>query len=130
MKKILLISIVILTLTAVYGYAQMGGGMMGGQNGQDKMGGGMMGGQQEMGQGGMMMQVTNQMGSMMQRMSGMLEKSMGPEDTTRMSEIMRDMSKQMMDMSNIMQSGNISRDEMQMLQQKMMETEKKFDMMR
>ncbi len=121
MKKILLISIVILTLTAVYGYAQMGGGMMSG---------GMMGGQQEMGQGGMMMQATNQIGSMMQRMSGMLGKSMGPEDTTRMSEIMRDMSKQMMDMSNIMQSGNISRDEMQMLQQKMMETEKKFDMMR
>ena len=116
MKRILLISIVILTLTAVYGYAQMGGGMMGGQ--------------QEMGQGGMMMQVTNQMGSMMQKMSGLLGKSMGPEDTTRMSEIMRDISKQMMDMSNIMQSGNISRDEMQMLQQEMMETEKKFDMMR
>ena len=47
MKKLLLISAIIVALTAAYAFAQMGGGMMGGQ--------GMMGDQQgQRGQGGMM----------------------------------------------------------------------------
>jgi peptidoglycan hydrolase CwlO-like protein len=54
MKRLLLISAIIVALTAAYAFAQMGGGMMGDQQGQ-KGQGGMMGGQQgQMGQGGMM----------------------------------------------------------------------------
>ncbi len=60
MKKLLLISVIIVALTAANAFAQMGGGMMGGQQGQ-KGQGGMMGGQAMMGdqqgqkgQGGMM----------------------------------------------------------------------------
>ncbi len=52
MKKILLISVIIVALAAGYSIAQMGGGMMGGQQGQVGQGGMMGGGM--MGQGGMM----------------------------------------------------------------------------
>jgi peptidoglycan hydrolase CwlO-like protein len=60
MKKLLLISAIIVALTAAYAFAQMDGGMMGDQQGQKGQGGmmggqGMMGDQQgQKGQGGMM----------------------------------------------------------------------------
>ena len=50
MKKLLLISAIIVALTAAYAFAQMGGGMMGDQQGQQGQGG-MMGGQGMMGPG-------------------------------------------------------------------------------
>lgn len=54
MKKLLLISAIIVALTAGYAFAQMGGGMMGNQQGQTGQSG-MMGSQQgQRGQGGMM----------------------------------------------------------------------------
>lgn len=138
MKQILLISVMVLTLIG-YGYTQMGG-MMGGQSGQGRMDGGMMSGQQsQMGQSGMMMQdqgmsggmmqMMNKMGNMMQRMSGMMGEGLGPEDMKKISEITRDMSTQMMDMSNMFQTGEASQKDMQRLQQRMMETEKRLNML-
>jgi len=142
MKKLLLISAIILAVTAGYSFARMGGGMMGGQQGQ--MGqGGMMGGQQgQMGQGGMtsgqqgqmgqggMMQMMSQMGDIMQRASALMTGDMKLEDMKEISEITREMSKQMMDMSNMLRKGGASQKDMQILKQRMMETGKRLNKMR
>jgi hypothetical protein len=122
MRKILIIGILVVCLTAVYGYAQMGGGMMGGQQGEMMMQGeGMMGG---------MMQMMNQMAGMMQSISGMMREGMSAEEMRKMSEITRDMSMQMTDMSRMMGRGDVSQQEILGLEQRMMDTENRLNMMR
>jgi protein CpxP len=134
MKKLLLIGLT-LGLLASFTYAQMGGGMMGGQKGE--MGGGMMGGQQgQMGSGmmqgqqmmGGMMQNINQMSGIMQKMSEVINK-MDASRMNEMSGIMEDISKQMMNMSLMMKKGKVSQEEMQNLRREMMDTEKTLNMM-
>lgn len=113
----------------------MGGGMMGGQQsgmmgtGQGHMGqgGGMMGGQAMMGG---MMQDMNMMTGIMRQMTEMMERTPGPEHMREMSDIMQHMSVQMRDMSRIMSKGEVSPGEMEQIHQQMLETQKRFDMMK
>ncbi len=72
----------------------------------------------------------NHMGSMMQRMTGVMEQGMNTEHMKSMSEITRDMSTHMMDMSNMLKRGEASHEDMQKLHQRIMETGKRFNMMR
>ncbi len=125
MKRIVLVSIMVIALAAGVGYAQMGGEMMGGQQGQKGQGGMMMHEQQMSGD---MMQMMQHMCRMMEKTSGMM-KGMGPENMMKMSETMKDMSKHMMDMSNMMHKGSVSQEHKHNLQQKMMKTDKELDMM-
>ncbi len=137
MKKVILVSFMVIALTTGYGYAQMGGSMMGGHGHRGQEKGGMMSDQKsqtgsvmhthKMPEG--MTQTTLKMGNMMHKMSDMMGKDMGPENATKMSAIMKDMSRDMMDMSNMMKSGKISHEDMNKLQQRMMETEKRLNMM-
>ncbi len=143
MKKVYFIGLLAVLLLIPYTYT-MGGmsrGSMGDHGGQQYMGGGMMGGEQgHMGQGGAMMQGHEIMGGMMQdmnRMTGLMQRMMDvmrrTTDTSRMgtmSDIMRDMSQHMGDISRIMGKGNVSPKEMEELHQQMLQTQKRFDMMR
>jgi hypothetical protein len=72
----------------------------------------------------------HQMGNMMQMMSGMMAEGMSPANMMKMSEIVKDMSRQMMDMSNMIRSGSVSKENMEMLQRKMTETNKSLEMMK
>jgi len=123
MKKIHLVTFLIVVLLVPSAYAQMGN-MMGGYGSQKSgvmmQGQGMMGG---------MMQNMHQMSGMMQKMSNMMRKDMGTTDMIKMSEIMREMSEHMMNMSIMMKKGVASQEEMQKLHQRMIETEKKIDLM-
>lgn len=122
MKKILFIGFLVVCLTAVYGYAQMGGGMMGGQQGGTMMQGqGMMGG---------MMLMMDRMAGMMQSISDMMREGMSAENMREMSRITGDMSARMTDMSRILGRGDASQQEMQGLEQRMMDTERRLRMMR
>ncbi len=141
MKKLVTALTVVLLLVIGVVYAQMGGGMTGSQGGHDAMSRGMMGGQEgHMHEGSMlmhghemsgsMMPMMNHMGSMMQRITGFMEKGMGTEQMKGMSEIARDMSTHMMDMSNMLKRGEASHEDMHKLHQRIMETEKKFNMIK
>ena len=110
MKKMVITGIMIFAVTAGYAYAQMGGGMMGGQQGKTGQGGTMMQGTEGM------MQMMHRMTGIMQKISDMMGRGKGSENI-EMSEMMRDMSRQMMKMSNTMQSGNASREDMKTLRQ-------------
>jgi hypothetical protein len=118
MKKILLISSLIVMLVIPYTYAQMGG-----HGSQERMG--MQG--HEMMDG--MMQNMDQMTGMMKRMTGMMGQSIDEAKMRKMSDIMKDVSEHMMDMSKMMKKGSASQTEMQGLHQQMTETQKRFDMM-
>ena len=136
MKKLMVISILVIALSAVAGYFRMGIGMMDSQKGEA---GDMVMQHGEMGQGNMMMHGEKMMGGMMkdmnrmtgmmQGMSDMMEKGMSAADMAGMSEIMKEMCGHMMNMSRMMKDGNVSQDEMQKLHQQMLQTQKKFDMM-
>lgn len=128
MRKILVTGLLVVCLTAAYGYAQMGGVMMGGQQGGTMMqGGSMMQGQEMMGG---MMQMMNRMAGMMQMASSMTAEGMSAEQMRKMSGITKDMSAQMADMSRMFEQGNASKQEMQGLEQRMMDTESRLQMMR
>jgi hypothetical protein len=132
MTKTFAVSLIfVFALSVTYSFAQMGDGMMEGEQGgmmehgrmmQHK---GMMGHRQMMGD---MMGMTNQMSDMMGRLSGMM-KDMPPDRTMRASELMEDMSHQMMEMSGMMKRGRASYKEMKMLQGGMMKLQKRFSMM-
>jgi hypothetical protein len=133
MRKAFTISFVMaFILSATYGFAQMGNGMMEGQQG-----GMMEHGQQMMQHQGMMehgqmmgdmMGVTHQMSDMMGRLSGMM-KDMPHDRMMKASELMKDMSHNMMDMSRMMGSGKASYKEMKMLQGKMMKMQRRLSEM-
>ncbi len=136
MKKIFIISSLMILLTVPYAYAQMGGhrsqermgsGMMGGEQGHMGQSGMMMGGQEMMGS---MMQDMNQMTGLMRQMTDMMKGTVAPEHMKKMSDIMKNMSEQMRDMSRTMSKGEISRKEMEQIHQQMLETQKRFDMMK
>jgi hypothetical protein len=133
MKKAFAISFVIaLVLSATYGFAQTGNGMMEGQQGGMMEHGQMMmqhKGMMEHGQMmGDMMGVTHQMSDMMGRLSGMM-KDMPHDRMMKASELMKDMSHNMMEMSKMMGSGKASYKEMKMLQGKMMKMQKRLSEM-
>lgn len=129
MKKLyLIICFLILVLLVPPTYGMMCGMMDGhkdkkhtGQSGMMMQGQGMM---------GSMMKNMSHMTGMMQKMSDMMGKGMDTSNMRKMSEIMRDMSAQMMDMSRMMKKGNISQERMHELHQEMMDTQKRFEMMR
>lgn len=66
---------------------------------------------------------------MMQKMSDMIGKGMSTKNIGEMSEVMGDMSTFMMDMSRTMQRGEASQNDMQMLDRKIRDVEKRLDMM-
>jgi len=135
MKRIFLIGICVLFLTLVvsFSYAQMGGGMMGGQKGE-------MGKSQMMEQKEMMTpeetqkemkEMADQMSEVMQKIARKM-KDMTPDERKEMLKIMRDMSDQMHDMSMAMGEGwgkvhdmNRMKEEMKELQKRMAEMEGK-----
>ncbi len=136
MKRVCFISICILLLTVSFANSQMGGGMMGGQGDRDRMGGdmmgsqtgsGMMGGQEMMGG---MMQNMSQMTGIMKQMTDMMKGTMDPAHMRKMSDIMKDMSEHMRYMSGIMSKGDVSQKEMEQIHQQMIQTQKRFDMMK
>ena len=132
MKRIFLITILIMGLIVAHSFAQMGGGMMGGQKG--RMGGGMMGGQQgQMMEHKSMMSHGEMMSNMMDmtnQMSGMM-KDMPKEHMRKMSAMMRDMSKEMVEMSKIMEGGMASEKEMKKMHDRMIEMRNRIsDMMK
>ena len=135
MKRLMFISILVISLSAGSGYFQTGSSMMDGKEG--KAGSmGMQHGQMEQGRmmdgemmmGGMMKDMNRMMG-MMQGMSDMMEKGMSAADMAGMSKIMKEMCGHMEDMAGMMKEGNVSREDMQKLHKEMMETQKKFNMM-
>ena len=107
MKKVFLMVMLVLALTLNYSFAQMGGGMMGGQEDtkghtQDmKAQKGMMTPEKTQEQ---MKDMTNQMSDMMRNMAGKM-KDMKTDELTEMTKIMQDMSKQLQDMSTAMGQG-------------------------
>jgi hypothetical protein len=109
MRKLFLIGL-ILGLFASYSYAQKGQMME----------------QKEMMEN--MVGMMDQMSGMMARMPKMLVRVMPPPDVRKMMfEIIKEMSMQMMDMSKIMEKGTASDKEMKMMQDKMVQTQKKMD---
>lgn len=133
MRRIVIISVLIMALSAAYGFAQTGNYMMKGQGG-GMMGGGTMQGGRMMQRGGMMehgqmmndvMRMTDRMSRMMGKLSGVM-KDMPRDKMMEASGLMRDMSRQMLAMSRIMQRGNASNGEMKELQLRMREMQKKF----
>ena len=140
MKKLFMLSAIFtLLLTAEYGFAQMGGGMMGGQGSQKEgMGGGMqhdhkkmmdhkgmMSGDKMMGS---MMDMSSEMSDMMSQMSDMMD-GMTMADMQHMSGLMSDMGRQMTDMSMMMKKGIATDREMEAMHQKMMEMQKRMSEM-
>ncbi|NWG02797.1 MAG: hypothetical protein HXY44_08080 [Syntrophaceae bacterium] len=73
-------------------------------------------------------EVMNQMSGIMARMPGMMRKVMPPPDVREaMFEIMKDMSMQLMDISKMMEKGTASDKEMKMMQDRMVQMQKRMD---
>ena len=104
----------------------------GGMDNWEKERGGMMG-------SGMMMQGremtesmtqrSNQMVDIMKRMSIQIGKGNDSSNRKELTEVMKNMSAHMKDMYKIMNKGKVSQKDMQKLQQKMMDTDKRLNMM-
>jgi len=137
MKRIFLITILIAGLAAAYGFAQMGGGMMGGEKGQHES---MMSGEQSqsghemmqhkgmMSHGDMtvgMMDMTNQMSGMMGSMSAMM-RDMPKENMKKMSGLMKDMCSEMTKLSGMMDSGMTTDTEMNRMHERMEDMQKRI----
>jgi periplasmic protein CpxP/Spy len=102
---------------AAPGYAQMGGGMGGGQGG---MGGGMMGGQQGTGSG--MMGGQQGLGGATQQRGGATEQQEGSEaGAQQMSGIMHHMADQLMQLARQMSKGEMAAATRQRTQEQMWE---------
>ncbi|GBE04354.1 MAG TPA: hypothetical protein ENG95_04830 [Nitrospirae bacterium] len=140
MKKVYFMILLISLLVVPFVYAEMGGGMMGGQESQEQMGSSMMDGQQgNMKQGGMMLKGheimggmmlnMSQMGGLMQKMSDIMQSKIDPGSMSKMSDIMDNMSGHLKQMSGIMKQGQVSQEDMQKLHDQMLETQKKVEMM-
>lgn len=112
MKRVFSISIcvVVLTFAVSMVYAQMGGGMMGGQGHME----GML--QRHEVEGGLIHHM-GQMSRLMQQMRDMFSEKTDPESRRKLSRIMEDMSEHFMKMSAIMKKGEVSQKEMQELDQ-------------
>ncbi len=133
MKRIFVITILIIGLAAAYSFAQMGHGMMRGT--EEEMGQGHM-----MEQGhmmGSMMGVTQDMSVMMRRMSGMMggisnmSREMSGDRMHNMSNMMRDMCREMSRMADFMDKGAATDEEMKAMRNRMMEMQKQMpDLMR
>lgn len=120
-KTITGIGLLVLLLSGSFVLAQMGGGMMEGQNKS-------MHHEQMMEHGQMMsgmMGMSNQMSAMMSQMSGMM-KEMPAGQMKMMSGVMNEMSHQMQDMSMAMASGKVSANKMKRMQDRMMEIQKEM----
>jgi hypothetical protein len=126
MNKVYCMILMVSLLVVPYAYAQMGGGMMGGQGSQGHMEGMMQGHEVT---GGMMHQM-GQMSRLMQQVRDMMAEKSDAESMRKMSGLMQDMSQHLKDMSNIMKEGNASQEEMQELNQQNMMMQKKYEMMR
>jgi hypothetical protein len=139
MKRIIILSSMIIGLTIGYGYA-MEMGMMGNHGGHGNMGGSEQTGMYEMKDGhqgqsghGEMMQwqgmshhmipMMESVNGMTQRMSEIMEKDMTPEAMKEMSALMRDVSKEMGSMADLMQKGSATEEEMHKLHMKINETD-------
>jgi hypothetical protein len=115
MKKIMILTAMLIGISAAGTLAEMGGGtgdqhkqsgsMMGSQQGHKMMGDQMMGQEMMRDMHGMM----NQMNEMMQKMSGAMgdTKGMGHAKMMDMSEMMKDMSVTMKEMSEQMAKGQM-----------------------
>lgn len=142
MKKIYFIWFlaVLLLFPHTYTMGAMTRGTVGEQGGQQHMGGGMMGGQQgQMDRGEMMLhghEITggmmvnlNQMTVLMQRMTDIMQRTTEPVQMKKMSVILGDMSEHLSGMSGMMKKDNIPQKEMEELLQHMSQTQKRFDML-
>lgn len=126
MKKIYYMILMVTLLVIPYAYAQMGGGMMGGQGSQGHMEGMMQGHEVT----GVLMHNMGQMSRLMQQLREMMAGKSDAESRKQISGIMQDMSEHMLDMSRIMKKGNASQKEIQDLNQHNVMMQKKYDMMR
>lgn len=103
MKKVFLVSILILVLLTPYSFAQIGGGMISGErmvaNLQDMM---------------------SQMAGMMHHMAEMM-KDMPANKMKMMTEMMEDMSHQMIEISKMIEKGMVSEDDMKRMNDKMIQ---------
>ena len=123
-KTITGIGLLVLLLSGSFVLAQMGGGMMEGQNKRMQQEQMMEHGQMMSG----MMGMSNQMSEMMSKVSTMM-KDMPQGNMNMMSGVMKDMSHQMMDMSTAMGSGKVSAKEMKKMHDGMMEIQKHLSRM-
>jgi hypothetical protein len=149
MNKIYLMILLLGLLFVPYTYAQMGGGIMGGQETQEQKGSTMMGGQQgHMNRSGMMskdhmegmlqghevrggmMHNMGQMSRLMQQMRDMMASKPGAEHMRKISDLMLEMSEHIEEMSKIMKKGTVTEKEMQMLDQHNRKMQESYDMMR
>jgi hypothetical protein len=123
MNKTLFIGCIVVTLfIAAYSFAQTGGGMPGGQQGQ--AGGvekGPMMEHSQMMNG--MINMSNRMSAMMGKMSGTM-KDMPADRMKQMSPLMKDMSQHMMEMARIMEKGKVPENVMKNLHERMNRMEK------
>ncbi len=128
MKRMLIISILILGLVATYSFAQMGHGMMRDEAGE-------MGRSHMMEHGNMMgdmMGITQDMSAMMRDMSEMMgdmskmSKDMSRDRMHKMSNMMREMCAEMNRMSDIMDKGMATEQEMRTMHNRMMEIQKQI----
>jgi hypothetical protein len=113
-KTVSAIGFLVLLLSGSLVFAQMGGGMMEGQNKN-------MHHEQMMEHGQMMsdmMDMSSQMAEMMGKMSGMM-KDMPAGNMKEMSGAMNEMSHQMLDMSMMMGSGKCTAVDMKRMQERM-----------
>lgn len=123
MRRIFIVSVLILALSPAFSFAQTGSGMMEGQRGGMMEHGRMMRHEDMMEHGRMMndmMRMTNQMSDMMGRLSDVMQ-SMRYRSMIKASELLRDMSRQMMEMSRMMKRGEVSHEEMARLHERMRE---------
>jgi hypothetical protein len=72
----------------------------------------------------------DQMARMMKDISAMMQEGLSAEAMREMSEITKDMSTQMMDMSQMFGRDDVSQEEMQDLQRRMMEMENQLRIMK
>lgn len=120
MKKTIVFCVLIICLAAIYGYAQMGGGMM------DEGRGDLMQGRDMTG----MVQLMGQMARMMQHVSSIIRNDLSPGDMQELSEITDEMSDQISEMSRLMETDYYDPGEIRDLQWRMRDTEDRLRAMR
>ena len=152
MKKLVMVVLIAILLTANQGLAARGGGMgggagSGGMEGSGGMGsgdsgsmgsGGMgsMGAQGSAGQGKMMqgssmneamVPMMQQMNDMTNRMSSVMKGGMNQDTRTKMSQFMHDISKEIGEMSRMMERGQASEKDVQKMQDRLADMQKKLE---